>query len=99
MGIHSQPAPWANLSGSIRVVCLPDDDAEFGSRVRGAVARIDSAAHHTTAAIMAVLQDLLPTYPSLTIRQQDGLASFEVDPTTWYVYRDGKHPLDRSGRQ
>lgn len=29
------------------------------------------------------------------IRQQDGLASFEPDPRTWYVYRDGsRRPLD-----
>ncbi len=78
-----------SVSEGIRVVPLPDDDSDFGSRVRAAVAALDGSAEPDRSAILSALGELTATYPHVEIRQQDRLASFEVSPRTWYVYRDG----------
>ena len=80
------------MDGMLRIVAFPDEDEVFVSRVRGAVARLDGGSGKNLdirAALIGVLRDLLPEYPNLEIRQQDGLASFEEEPRTWYFYRDG----------
>ena len=72
----------------IRFITLPDEDAEFRERVRQVMSCLDGGqlSHET---LVAALSDLMCTYPNISIRQQDGLASFEAVPRTWYVFRDG----------
>jgi hypothetical protein len=75
----------------LRVVTVPEEDGDFRALVKSAISSLDGEADSPRAALMTVLQRLLPSYPRLEIKQQDGLASFEPDPRTWYVYRDGSH--------
>lgn len=81
------------MNAMLRVVAFPDDDVVFVSRVSAAVARLESGSDDHVAVrerLIGVLQELLPEYPKLEIRQQNGLASFEDEPRVWYVYREGK---------
>ncbi len=90
MGAFSQSMRrGSSVSEGIRVIPLPDDDAEFGSRVKEAMADLDGNPEPDRGAILSVLGELKTTYPDVEVRQQDRLASFEVSPRTWYVYRDG----------
>jgi hypothetical protein len=80
------------IDGMMRVVLFPDDDGVFVAQVRNAVADFErnvTDGHDTRSGVVEMLRALLPEYPKLEIRQQDGLASFEKDPRTWYIYRDG----------
>jgi hypothetical protein len=89
VGLYTNTARRGTVDDQIRVVTLPEDDTDFADRVKAAVASLDGNSSPTRVAIMTVLDELLPVYPGLHIRQQDGLASFEATPRTWYVYRDG----------
>ncbi len=78
----------------LNIVTLPEDDPEFHALVTETVRKLSDghADGHDARPMMAELvRRLLPVYPSLDVRQQDGLASFERNPLTWYVYRDGSH--------
>ena len=72
-----------------RVVTLPSDDAEFSADVRAALRGADTGAESSQALLIAVLEQLLPRYPNMEISQQNGLASYQADPDTLYVYRHG----------
>jgi hypothetical protein len=78
-----------SLSEGIRVVTLPDADSVFHDVVVAAIAGLNGNAQPGRNAIMTALSGVVSAYPNLEIRQQDGLASFESSPRTWYVYRDG----------
>lgn len=72
-----------------RVVTLPSDDAEFSYDVRAALTKVDEGAESSPALLIGVLEELLPRYPNMEISQQAGLASYQPDPDTLYVYRHG----------
>jgi hypothetical protein len=40
-------------------------------------------------AVTLFMSELLPLYPELRVRQQNGLASLGGPAATWYFYRDG----------
>ncbi len=89
MSLQYVPRARGMLNG-LRIVTVPEEDQSFADDVRAAVARLDGVkSGPTQAVIMSLLTDQLPIYPRLMIHQQDGLASFEAEPRTWYVYRDG----------
>jgi hypothetical protein len=72
-----------------RVVTLPSDDAVFSDDVRAALAKADESADSSRAMVISLLEELLPQYPNMEISQQNGLASYQADPDTLYVYRHG----------
>ena len=72
-----------------RVVTMPSDDAEFSADVRAALADADAGAESPRALLIAMIEELLPRYPNMEISQQNGLASYQADPDTLYVYRHG----------
>jgi hypothetical protein len=74
---------------ALRLVTFPRDDAAFANRVQEAFKVLDEPGRLGTDKIVKLVRELLPAYPEVEIRQQDGLASFDADPMTWYVYRDG----------
>jgi hypothetical protein len=71
------------------VVTFPRDDAEFARSVDEQFAVVEELDCTSADKMLRLLQDLLAAYPNLEIRQQDGLASFDSEPLTWYAYRDG----------
>ena len=81
--------------GAPRIVTFPSDDSNFTKSVQQAFASLDGEARdgRLTSAqkVIELVSQLLPEYPAVQIHQQAELASFERDPNTWYVYRDG-HP-------
>jgi hypothetical protein len=79
----------ARIHSRMRVIASPTDDAPFVKAVDDALARLDASPMPSRERVVRLLEQLLPTYPDVAIRQQDGLASFEADPNTWYVYRHG----------
>lgn len=81
-----------DIDSKLRLVLFPDDDGAFVGDVNAAMMELErnlADGHDARSGMVVLLQRLLPAYPALEIRQQDGLASFEADPRTWYVYRDG----------
>jgi hypothetical protein len=77
------------IGSMFRVVTLPSEDAEFSADVRAALARADENAQSSRALLIALLEELLPRYPEMEISEQNGLASYQEDPNTLYVYRNG----------
>lgn len=86
---YRRSAEGVGLSTKIRIIAFPDDDRSFALRVRTALDAFDGDGTSMHETISHVLEQFLPEYPKLQIRQQDGLAAFGRDPLTWYVYRDG----------
>ena len=75
---------------TVRIVTVPDEDREFNSVVNAALDGIDrDHLPSSTTEVINLLKELLPRYPRMEIHQQNGLASFQGHPNTWYVYRDG----------
>jgi hypothetical protein len=72
----------------LRLVTFPTDDHVFAARVEAAFAALDGAASSRDGLVQLV-QSLVPDYPSIEIRHQDGLGSLEPEPLTLYVFRDG----------
>jgi hypothetical protein len=71
---------------------FPRADSAFRSAVENAAVRLESRVRDgfdPHGGVLELMQELLPLYPRLEIRQQDGLATYETEPRTWYVYRDG----------
>jgi hypothetical protein len=73
-------------------VTFPRDDEEFARTVDDRFRAVEQSDGTPAEKMVRLLQDLLAAYPKLEIRQQDGLASFESEPMTWYAYRDGLSP-------
>lgn len=78
------------VNGGPRFVAIPNDDDEFARDVAHAAsaAMSDGLAPHE--ALAELVQRLIASYPRVLIRERSGLASFESEPDTWYVYRDGR---------
>ena len=84
-----QGSGTGGIGWMFRVVTLPSDDAKFSDDVRAALAMADDDAESSRVLVMSLLEELLPRYPEMEISQQDGLASYQADPDTLYVYRHG----------
>ena len=86
------------MAPTLRIVTFPEEDDQFAADVERALDAVRQVAESGQKAVSDVIVRLLPSYPRLTLRQQDALASFELEPTTWYAYRDGydfRHSQDK----
>jgi len=79
---------WGHREIELRFITLPDEDVEFRDSVRQVMARLDGG-ELSRETLLTALAGLMDAYPNISIRQQNGLASFEAVPRTWYVFRDG----------
>ena len=77
------------MAPTLRIVTFPESDREFAADVQRAFEIVCQGAESAQKAVADLIVRLLPTYPRLAMRQQDGLASFEREPNVWYAYRDG----------
>jgi len=73
-----------------RIVCFPGDDVEFARFAEEVAASIEDEEDDVQARLdaEAVLRE---RYPAAVLSRKEPLAALaEVDPITWYAYRDGR---------
>lgn len=72
-----------------RIVCFPGDDEEFGRFVEEIAIDFDDDDDDVQARLDVEML-LRQRYPAALLSRQEPLAALaELDPVTWYVYRDG----------
>jgi hypothetical protein len=90
MSFYGRSAPLRRrVAGTPRLIPVPESDADFAAAVRNAASRLNGNTGSAASTMIEILEHLIPHYPELEVRQQDGLASYEYEPSTWYVFRDG----------
>ena len=80
------------MSPSVRLVCYPDGDGQFGQHAAALTLRIDLPELYSAADVVSEIERRLrETYPlaSIHVETTDGDSAVPI----WHVYRDGLTPL------
>ena len=73
-----------------RIVCFPGDDIEFARYAAEVAASIEGEVDDVQARLDAEAA-LRERYPAAVLSRKEPLAALaELDPVTWYAYRDGR---------